>query len=73
MKVARKIPNELKMKFFRSIDMGNNGSIDYEELISFYVDRKSNQHPIVLVYRLVARILQSISIRSEEAFSFLNV
>jgi len=41
LKIGRKVPNELKLNFFRIIDSGNNGSIDYEELLGFYVENKT--------------------------------
>lgn len=73
MKIARKVPNEVKMKLFRAIDIGSNGSIDYEELISFYVERKAPTHPMSFVYNLAAMIFHSIAIRTEEALSFISI
>lgn len=57
LKLGRKVPNELKVRFFRCVDQGGNGSIDYEELIAFFVERKDPKQPIEFVYSLVAHTL----------------
>ncbi|EAS01497.1 calpain family cysteine protease (macronuclear) [Tetrahymena thermophila SB210] len=73
LKIGRKIPNEVKMKFFKCMDSGNNGSIDYEEMIQFYVERKDPSSPMSFIYTIVARIFRSIQIRTTEALSFLSI
>ncbi|KAL4472263.1 hypothetical protein ABPG72_011624 [Tetrahymena utriculariae] len=66
----KKVSNGDKLLFFKGLDTGKNGSIDYEELIKFYCKFKQPDWPVEIIFYLFARILLVIEIDAEQYFKY---
>lgn len=58
----KKVPKADQLQFFQAIDLNKNGSIDYDELMLFFLEFKSPSDNYELLFEILTRKLQAIGI-----------